>query len=412
MSMSHFSKNILLIASISLLLTSLKAQTIYLYGNLNTNDVSILKEICNTLIKENKKPLKLLKIEILNSDLKQDRKYEKVNYNTIDNIIKEVYSILKSTKPEENKFNSKINSIANKQGLIIIEKPADENPLKLSKSQKIKNLKIAINFYKKPVSIISTNIKNKQEFTTPIKNIKIDIDNNQEADIKSIIYKTNNSKIYSTENILYINGNNAISFQLSKNNSRPFNLNIAIVTEENDTSDFYSLKDLRFVNAENEFNAELYGITPVTPAILRCKKQISENQGSLRYLFKILMNKDFDINQLIINIKILDKYGTSQDYQYPLRKLTIYDYSVRNYNNESNIVCIYIDPLKFGFANNCASDPTEYKEYRYRISISNDPEYLSVFEPNKIRSIELNSFCQGFDGSTEEFLVLPLCNCD
>lgn len=393
------------------ILNFILGQNFYVYGKMNLKDLSKFESILNNLIIENKnRPLKNVNFIIINNDVNEIKiPHKRLSPQNIKSALEEVYYSLLVDKPNINNFTTNLNKYKTKGAEITIY---DRNnvPDKIKskiKGNKYSNLNVAFNFFKQPIIFEITNIKSKYEITTNTKNIKIKYDE-ELTRIEKILYKIDNTKWNEVSN--YYSDLDILIFQINKISSRPFNLHIALTTEDGDTSEIQTLNNLKFSNSKQNYYAEITGFTLETPSILRCKKLTGPNSGSRHYFIKLLVDKDFDINQININLKVTDKNGVD-DFKLPLKELKMDELSVRLHNNNKLIVCLYINPrMWFGNLGICAC--SNYgTDAKFELWIDDNLDYLSYFEPNAINFEKIASSCQGFSDTDEEFKNLPLCDC-
>jgi hypothetical protein len=385
------------------------SQTFYVYGSLNEKDKKSLHSILLNLINENKnKPLKNVMINsINNNDNKLTKFYKSINALEINAVVDEIFYLLKSDKPKENLFKINLSKFNNNKDILIYDLNNIPNNISLkSKNYKYSNSSIGLNYFKQPINFDYLNINSKYEITVPYKTIKLRY-NSDAVKIDKIVYKTEKynwkeiSDFYAEEDYLV--------FQIQKYNSKPFDLSILLISEEGDSSKIKTINNIKFSKTDQNYLAEITGITLETPSLTRCKI-LSESSGSNHYYIKILTDKDFDIDQLNLNLRIIDTDNIKMDHIVQLRDVEPEYISILNINDK-RLYCFFIGPKAwFGDRGECYCD--NYGENaKLELLIENNIDYTSYFKPNNISNKILPVQCQGFRNTREELKILPLCDC-
>lgn len=394
---------------ISCFFNLVEAQNFYLYGNMSANDKNKLKSIINNLINDNKnKPLKKVNFFCLNYNNANPLKYKNLSASNLDNVINNIAQNLRINKPEKNEFKDNLDkALIKKEYLYIYDLNNIPNKINISVEKKnINRLNIGLNFFKHPIKFEYHNITSKYEISTPRKTIKLKYDN-QNITIDKVLLKFDNQW---TEIDNFFSEDEYITFQITKFNSKAFSLNTRLISNEGDTSEVKTISNLKFSKLKQNNFAEISGITLETPGIIRCKKLTGIKKGTYHYYVKIIADKDFDIHQLDINLRITEK-DMAADYNLALRKIKPEDLSMLNMNNNKVLFCLFIDPaLWLPPYGDCTCD--DYgQNAKYEVWLDNNSEYLSYFEPNEINNNKIPAICQGFKRSDEEFKILPKCDC-
>jgi hypothetical protein len=399
---------VLLLLTIFIAFNKIKSQTFYLYGTLNDKDKIILNSIFNNLITENKnKPLKNVTINSINNNLnKVTLNYKKINIEDVNSIVNDIYYLLKPDKPQNNLFKSNLVKY-NKNEVLVFERNSIPNKISLkTRKYKYSNSSIALNFFKTPISFDYINMYSKYEISAPHKIVKLKY-NNDLVKIDKVICKTDKrnwkeiTDFYTDEDILM--------FQIDRNNFKEFDLNTILISEEGDSSEIKTLNSIKFSKTDQLELAEISDITLELPSIMRCKK-LSESGGTNHYLIKISAGKDFDIEQINLNLTATDKDNITVNYTLPIRELEPENMSILNLNNKTNY-CLYISPTKFfGPFGDCLCDDFD-ENTNLVLWIDNNSEFTNYFKPNNISNKKLPVHCQGFKRTIEELKILPACDC-